>query len=76
MVTGVVVNDQLSIDRRTVRKLRAILHNAKTTGLEAQNREGIPNFSDWVLGMIAWVESVQPKQGMKLRNQFDRLIGR
>ena len=76
MVTGVVVNDQLSIDRRTVRKLRAILHNAKTTGLEAQNREEIPHFSAWVLGMIAWVESVHPKQGMKLRNQFDQLVGR
>ena len=76
MVTGVVVNDQLSIDRRTVRKLRAILHNAKTTGLEAQNREEIPHFSAWVLGMIAWVESVHPKQGMKLRSQFDQLVGR
>lgn len=76
MVTGVVVNDQLSVDRRKVRKLRAILHNAKSTGLEAQNREEIPNFTDWISGMIAWVEMVQPKQGVKLRGQFDQLVGR
>ena len=76
VVTGVVVNDQTSIDRRTVRKLRAILHNAKTTGLEAQNRDRIPNFADWLQGMIAWVEMVHPKQGVKLRSQFDQLLGR
>ena len=74
-VTGVVVNDQLGVDRRTVRKLRAILHNAKKTGLEAQNREGIPNFRDWLLGMIAWVEMVNAKHGARLRSDFDELNG-
>ena len=30
-VTGIVVNDKRSIDRRTIRRLRAILHNARRT---------------------------------------------
>jgi len=76
MVTGVVVNDQLGVDRRTVRKLRAILHNAKKTGLESQNRDGIPNFADWLGGMIAWVEMVNPKHGASLRQQFQDLAQR
>jgi len=69
-VTGVVVNDQLGVKRKTVRELRAILHNAKKTGLEAQNRDGIPNFADWLGGMISYVEMVNPKHGASLRRQF------
>src|SRR5262249_55976467 len=44
-VTGVVVNDKPSISRDELRRLRAILHRAKKEGLEAQNREGRPNFA-------------------------------
>ena len=72
-VTGIVVNDQMGVKRKTVRELRAILHNAKKTGLEAQNREGIPNFSDWLGGMISYVEMVNPKHGATLRRQFQGL---
>src|SRR5262249_16596997 len=47
-VTGIVVNDKPSISREELRRLRAILHRAKTEGLEAQNREGRPNFRAWL----------------------------
>ncbi|MEM9827294.1 MAG: reverse transcriptase family protein [Planctomycetota bacterium] len=69
-VTGIVVNEHVSIDRPTLRRLRAILHRAKTEGLAAQNRDNHPNFESWLLGMIAYVEMVQPDQGQKLRDQF------
>ncbi len=41
-VTGIVVNDKLGLPREELRRLRAILHRAKTTGLAAQNRDGRP----------------------------------
>ncbi|QDV41177.1 Reverse transcriptase (RNA-dependent DNA polymerase) [Stieleria neptunia] len=72
-VTGIVVNDRPSIDRKTIRRLRAILHRAKHEGLEAQNREGHPNFAAWLAGMIAYVQMVNPAQGQKLRKQMDLL---
>ena len=75
-VTGIVVNDRPSIDRKTIRQLRAILHRAKHEGLEKQNRIGHPNFVCWVSGMIAYIDMVNPQQGGKLRRQLEELIAR
>lgn len=72
-VTGIVVNEKPSIDRKTIRQLRAILHRAKFEGLEKQNRIGHTNFTGWVTGMIAYVEMVNPQQGGKLRQAFEAL---
>ena len=59
-VTGIVVNDpdKLGLPREEVRKLRAILHNAKKTGLEAQNREGIADFRAHLEGKIAYLAMI------------------
>jgi retron-type reverse transcriptase len=39
LVTGLVVNAAPAVPRKIVRRVRAILHRAKTEGLAAQNRE-------------------------------------
>jgi retron-type reverse transcriptase len=75
-VTGVVVNDKPSVSRDEVRRLRAILHRARFEGLDAQNREGRPNFRSWLEGKIAFVNMVRPDIGAKLRSEFDSLAGR
>ena len=72
-VTGIVVNDRPSIDRKTIREIRAILHRAKFEGLEKQNRIDHPNFAGWVSGMIAYINMVNPQQGGKLRRQLEEL---
>src|SRR5262249_6559427 len=72
-VTGVVVNDRLSLDRTELRRLRAILHRAKHEGLDAQNRDGRPNFRAWLEGKIAFVSMVRPDVGEKLRATLDAL---
>ena len=65
-VTGLVVNDRAQVDRRTVRRIRAILHQAKSTGLEAQNREQHPDFEGWLRGMIAYIHMANPDQAAPL----------
>jgi len=72
-VTGIVVNDKRNIDRKTIRRLRAILHNAKRTGFAAQNTENRPHFESWLRGMIAYVSMVNPERGHELREQFEAL---
>jgi RNA-directed DNA polymerase len=66
-VTGVVVNAKPSVQRDELRRLRAILHRAKTEGLDKQNREEIPHFRAWLEGKIAFVSMVNPAAGAKLR---------
>jgi retron-type reverse transcriptase len=65
-VTGIIVNEKPNVGRELVRRMRAILHRAKTEGLEAQNRQKIPRFKSWVRGMIAYIHMVNPQQGQKL----------
>lgn len=73
VVTGLVVNDGVHVPRKTVRRLRAILHHAQFEGLEAQNRDDHTNFRGWVEGMIAYISMVQPERGAELRRSYEQL---
>jgi RNA-directed DNA polymerase len=75
-VTGIVVNDKVGLDRRHVRRLRAILHAAKKTGLAAQNRENIPHFEAHIRGHIAYLAMVDPAKAAPLREALDALVSR
>lgn len=75
-VTGIVVNQKLSVPREEVRKLRAILHGAKKTGLAAQNRENLPHFPAWLRGKLAYLAMVDPVKGKKMLAELDTLEGR
>lgn len=72
-VTGIVVNQRPGVPRKTIRQLRAILHNAQYTGLAAQNRHGHPDFEGWLRGMIAYVQMVNPDQARPLWEGLDKL---
>ncbi len=72
-VTGIVVNDRPGVSRKEVRRLRAILHRARSEGLAAQNRDGRDNFEAWVRGMIAYISMVQPERGAELRKEYEAL---
>lgn len=72
-VTGVVVNVQPSTSRRTRRRLRAIIHNAKKSGLSAQNRSRRKDFAGWLQGMVGFVAMVNAQQGTKLRERLKQL---
>jgi retron-type reverse transcriptase len=72
-VTGVVVNQKPSLPRDEVRKLRAILHNAKKTGLAAQNRDKLPHFASWLRGKLAYLQMIDRKLGEKMLKALDDL---
>ncbi|AMV17493.1 reverse transcriptase family protein [Planctomyces sp. SH-PL14] len=72
-VTGVVVNDKVNIARGDFDRLKAILTNCIRTGPEAQNREGLPAFSDHLRGRIAHITQLNPNRGAKLQALFARI---
>lgn len=76
MVTGLVVNERPSVRRRELRRLRAILHRARTEGLERQNREGQPNFLAWLQGKIAYVRMSRPEIGAKLHAELQHILAK
>jgi retron-type reverse transcriptase len=72
-VTGIVVNTRPGVRRREVRRLRAILHNARRQGLAAQNRRNEPHFQAQLAGQIAFVKMVNPDQARKLIDAMEAL---
>ena len=72
-VCGIVVNERLNVPRREYDELKAILHNAALRDPARENRAGVPDFRAHLLGRIAWVESLHPGRGAKLRSQFARI---
>jgi retron-type reverse transcriptase len=73
-VTGLVVNDGLGIGRKEVRRLRSILHHARTEGLDHQNRAGRPDFRAWLQGKIAYLSMVRPDVGARFQADFQALL--
>lgn len=73
IVTGLVVNDKPTVSRSKLRQIRSMLHRAKTEGLEAQNREGHPNFQAWLDGYISLISMTRPAVAEKFRQQLDSL---
>lgn len=65
-VTGLTVNAHLSAPRESVRALRALLHEAKTKGAAAANRNGLANFAAHVRGRVEAVRAVDRAKGEKL----------
>jgi len=70
-VTGVVVNDKLGAPRSELRLLRAILHNARKTGLAAQNRAQHPHFEAWLRGKIGYVMMIDAEKGAALAQALE-----
>ena len=72
-VCGIVVNEHPNVERERYDELKAILHNAARNGPAAENRAGLPDFRAHLLGRIAWVGSLNPGRGEKLRRRFDAI---
>ena len=72
-VLGVVVNDRPTVPRREYDRLRAVLHDARRSGPEAADREGRPDFRAYLTGRVAWVASIDPVRGARLRAALDEI---
>lgn len=72
-VAGLVVNTNPAVQRTHYDDLRATLHNCATTGPQAQNHAGHPDFRAHLRGRIAWISATSALRGAKLKELFDRI---
>jgi hypothetical protein len=73
VLAGLVVNESAAVPRARYDDLRALLHNARTTGAAAQNREGLADFRAHVYGMIAWIGESSDVRRRKLVEMAERV---
>lgn len=72
-VTGVVVNQGLTVPRAARRRFRAVLANCRKHGLASQAR-GRRDFKGYLLGFASWVKMVQPALGQRLLLEVRELL--
>jgi RNA-directed DNA polymerase len=70
-----VVNDKLSLDRDTLRKFRALLHQISVSGLSGK-QWGKGNIVSSVEGYINYVLMVKPEAGKQLKDKWLLLLNR
>lgn len=72
-IAGLVVNKHLNLARNDFDCLKAILTNCLRFGAQTQNRSGHADFRAHLQGRVAFVESINPRKGNKLRQLLEQV---
>ena len=72
-LAGLVTNRHLNVRRVDVDRLKAILTNCLRCGPQSQNRAGNADFKAHLNGRVAFVETINPAKGQRLRRIFERI---
>jgi retron-type reverse transcriptase len=75
-VTGIVVNDKLSVDRKTLKKFRALLYQIEKEGLEGKTWGKSSDIVASIKGFANFVAMVSPEKGAKLKEQIQAILGK
>jgi hypothetical protein len=72
-LAGLVVNRHANVIRSDFDRLKAVLNNCVRLGPESQNREAHSHFRMHLDGRVAFVETINPSKGARLRRIFERI---
>lgn len=72
-LAGLVVNGRVNIRRADYDRLKATLTNCARFGSDSQNRDNHPEFRAHLIGRVAFVASVHPERGKRLRAILDQI---
>jgi len=72
-VTGIVVNEKLSVCRKTLRKFRATLFQIEKEGLEGKKWGNSTNLIAAITGYANFVAMVNPERGTYFQQQVKRI---
>ena len=73
IVTGLVVDDEIRLSRRDLRKLRAFLHRCDKDGLAKVSSEIGKDALSVARGRLAFVQMVMPDHAARLRSAYSWL---
>jgi retron-type reverse transcriptase len=72
-LAGLIANQHMNVMRPDFDCLKAILTNCIRHGPTSQNRAAHPDFRAHLQGRIAFVESINPARGQRLRTLFENI---
>ncbi|MFW6130545.1 MAG: retron St85 family RNA-directed DNA polymerase [Atribacterota bacterium] len=72
-VTGLIVNDKVSVGKKERKRLEAIVHNITQNGPLAENKEKDPHFKEKLIGKIEHASNAHPDFADKLLDKLDEV---
>jgi RNA-directed DNA polymerase len=72
-VCGIVVNERPNLARDEYDRLKAVLHDAARQGPALANRARVADLRAHIQGRVAWLESLNPARGARLRERLDAI---
>ena len=72
-VTGIVVNEKMNTDRKTLRKFRALLHQIETTGIKGKTW-GNGDIRNTIRGYANFVNQVNPAKGKAYLERVEAIL--
>lgn len=72
-VTGIVVNEKLSISKETLKKFRATLHQILRDGIEGKTWGTSPNILSSINGFYNFIKMVDPTKAEIFKNQLQEI---
>ncbi|MES2411364.1 MAG: reverse transcriptase family protein [Bacteroidota bacterium] len=73
-VTGIVVNEKLSVERKKIKKFRATLYQVEKNGLEGRNWNYSPNFLASLKGYANFINQVDPIKGKLYVERVNKIL--
>lgn len=73
LLTGIVINDRLNMQRREYDRLKATLHNCLRFDPDSQNRDGHRDFRAHLLGRVNHLKNLHPQRGARLQALLERI---
>lgn len=75
-VTGIVVNEELNIERTKLHKFRALLHNIETHGWKEQQWGKARHVIHAIEGYIHFIQMVNPEKAKRFKTQLIQIIAK
>ena len=72
-ILGLIINEKVNMPKKEIEEVKRILHKAKNSGLETQNKNNHPNFRAHIAGRIVQIKIFNPDVGEKLWEKFRSL---
>jgi RNA-directed DNA polymerase len=75
-VTGIVVNEKLNVERKKLRKFRALLHNIEVNGWQNQTWGKAFHLINAIEGYINFVNMVNPSKALVFKEKLNTIIAK
>jgi RNA-directed DNA polymerase len=74
-VTGIVVNEKMSLNREKLHRFRALIHLVKTKGTEGLYWTPGKDLESSMRGFANFVSMIKPVVGLKFKNELNTIFG-